>query len=249
MNVMLLVSAALMGFLGGAHCVLMCGGVVAMTCSALPLNRKSRPIAQVPYVLSYNAGRIISYAVAGAIVGALGSMFVQIAPIARLQLGLRLGAGVTMLLVGWYVAGFGPALRWMERAGQPLWKHMAPLARRLVPVRSPMHALALGLLWGWMPCGLVYAALASSLTAGSLLGGAGTMAAFGLGTLPALVAMGSGAALVARVARAPLVRRVAGLAMLAFGMIQIVFVGQAWTYLSFPDPAVVRMCHGHSGRP
>jgi sulfite exporter TauE/SafE len=248
MNVMLLVSAALMGLLGGAHCVLMCGGVVAMSCSALPLDRRSRPIAQMPYILAYNAGRIVSYAAAGAIAGALGSMFVRLAPVTRLQLGLRLAAGVTMVLVGLYVAGFGAALRWIERAGVPLWRHIVPLARRFVPVRSPMHALALGLLWGWMPCGLVYAALASSLTAGSSLGGAATMAAFGMGTLPALITMGSCAAVVARAARAPIVRWVAGATMLAFGMIQLLVVGRAWPYVSSRDVAVVSMCHGHVGR-
>jgi sulfite exporter TauE/SafE len=156
---------------------------------------------------------------------------------------------VTMVLVGLYVAGFGAALHWMERAGEPLWKHIAPLARRLVPVRSPMHAVALGLLWGWMPCGLVYAALASSLTAGSPLGGAGTMAAFGMGTLPALITMGTCAALVARAARAQLVRRIAGVTILAFGMIQIVVVGRAWPSSSSRGAPVVSMCHGQVVRP
>jgi sulfite exporter TauE/SafE len=219
---MLLASAALMGLLGGAHCVVMCGGIVAMTCSALPLERRGKPLAQIPFVLAYNIGRIACYAAAGAGAGAFGALFF------RFQLGLRLAAGVAMLAVGLYLAGFVALLRWAERAGEPLWRRVAPVARRLIPVRSPVHALALGLLWGWMPCGLVYVALAASATAGSPIGGATTMAAFGVGTLPALVTMGSAAALIARAARVPIVRRMAGLGIVVFGLLQVALASRSW---------------------
>jgi sulfite exporter TauE/SafE len=95
-------------------------------------------------------------------------------------------------------------------------------------VQSPGHALALGLLWGWMPCGLVYAALAAAATSGAPGAGALTMAAFGVGTLPTLVTMGTAAAFVARAARARLVRRMAGLTIVAFGVVQAALVGRAW---------------------
>jgi sulfite exporter TauE/SafE len=225
---MLLASAALMGFLGGAHCIVMCGGVVAVTCSALPPARRGRPLAQIPHVLAYNAGRILSYAAAGAAAGALGALFVGFGPVERLRLGLRLAASAAMLAVGLSVSGLTGPLRWAERMGEPVWRRVAPLARRLVPVRSPGHALALGLLWGWMPCGLVYAALAAAATSGAPGAGALTMAAFGVGTLPTLVTMGTAAALVARAARARLVRRMAGLTIVAFGVVQAALVGRAW---------------------
>lgn len=228
MTAMLLVSALLMGLLGSSHCVVMCGGVVAMTCSALPLARRGRVGAQLPYVLAYNAGRIASYAAAGAVAGALGATLASFGVVERAQLALRIAAGVMMIAVGLYVAGLARALRWLERAGEPVWRRVAPVARRLVPVRSPAQALALGLLWGWMPCGLVYAALAASVTSGGALGGAATMAAFGAGTLPTLVAMGSAAALVARLARVRWVRAAAGVAIVAFGVVQIAHVGVAW---------------------
>jgi sulfite exporter TauE/SafE len=240
MTAMLLVSALLMGLLGSSHCVVMCGGVVAMTCSALPLARRGRLAAQLPYVLAYNAGRIASYAAAGAVAGALGATLASFGVVERAQLALRIAAGAMMIAVGLYVAGLAHALRWLERAGEPVWRRIAPIARRLVPVRSPAQALALGLLWGWMPCGLVYAALAASVTSGGALGGAATMAAFGAGTLPTLVAMGSAAALVARLARVRWIRAAAGVAIVAFGIVQIAHVGAAWA--STEEPSHV-CCH------
>jgi sulfite exporter TauE/SafE len=233
MTPVLVVSAFVMGLVGSSHCVMMCGGVVAATCAALPLSREARWRAQVPYVLSYNAGRIASYATAGAIAGAVGASLSSFGVVERSQLALRIVAGVLMVAVGLYVAGFGPALRWIERAGEPLWRMVAPVARRFVPVRSPAQALALGVLWGWMPCGLVYAGLAAAVTSGSALGGAATMAAFGLGTLPMLVAMGSAASAVAGAARTGWLRAAAGVVLVVLGVTQ---TAHAWAASS----AVVR---------
>jgi sulfite exporter TauE/SafE len=234
-----------MGFLGSTHCVVMCGGVVAMSCSALPLAKRLSPRAQLPYTLAYNAGRIASYATAGAIAGALGAALASLGLVERAQLGLRFVAGTLMIAVGLYVTGVGGALRWIERIGEPMWKHVLPIARRLVPVRSPSGAFALGLLWGWLPCGLVYAALASAVTSGSAIGGAATMAAFGLGTLPTLLAMGSAAAFVARAARVRPVRMTAGIAIVAFGLVQVLHTGRAWARVREGSGAPV-CCAGHA---
>ena len=229
MNGLLVLSALIMGLLGSTHCVVMCGGVVAMTCSAVPLARRGRLLAQLPLLLAYNAGRIASYALAGAVAGALGARLASFGLVAGAQLGLRLVAGVAMVLVGLYVAGLARALRWLERAGEPAWKRVLPLARRLVPVRSLAAALGLGLLWGWMPCGLVYAALGGAVTSGSALAGAITMVAFGAGTLPTLLAMGSTAGVLARLARTGWVRRAAGAALIVLGCIQVTRAGMSWT--------------------
>jgi sulfite exporter TauE/SafE len=182
----------------------------------------------MPYVLAYNAGRIASYAAAGAVAGALGTTLQSLGAVEQVGLGLRLAAGLVMIGLGLYLAGFAGALHWAERAGEPLWRRIAPLARRLVPVRTPAHAVALGLLWGWMPCGLVYAALAAAVTSGSSIGGAVTMAAFGVGTLPTLITMGSAAGLASRLARRPRVRMAAALVVGTFGILQIGHVGVAW---------------------
>jgi uncharacterized protein len=244
---MLLVSALVMGLLGSTHCVVMCGGVVAMTCSALPPARRGKPLAQLPYTLAYNAGRIGSYAAAGAIVGGVGISLRTLGGVEQVTLGLRFGAGLMMIAIGFYLAGVGGALRWAEHVGEPLWKRIAPLARRLVPVRTPVQALALGLLWGWMPCGLVYAALAASLTSGSVLGGAATMAAFGCGTLPTLVAMGSAVALVARLARTRWIRAGAAFAIVCFGVVQIAHAEEAWAGVA--RTGTPACCKGHAALP
>jgi sulfite exporter TauE/SafE len=246
MNALMLASAWLMGLLGSSHCVAMCGGVVAMTCSALPVPRRSSLRAQLPYVLAYNAGRIASYATAGAIAGALGATLASLGLALRAQLGLRLVAGGMMIAVGLYVAGWGRSLRWVERVGEPVWKRIAPLAGRLVPIATPPQAFALGLLWGWLPCGLVYAAIAAAVTSGSAIGGAATMVAFGLGTLPMLLAMGSAAAMVARSARIRWVRTAAGSMILVFGIVQLVHTGRAWA-ASGTGPVPV-CCAGHHGQ-
>ncbi|MGD0676436.1 MAG: sulfite exporter TauE/SafE family protein [Polyangiaceae bacterium] len=227
MNGTFYVSALTMGLVGSTHCVVMCGGVVAMSCSALPLVRRQRTLAQLPYVLAYNAGRIVSYAVAGAAAGSVGAALITFGPVGRGPVLLRLFAALTMLGVGLHIAGLSAVLRWMEKAGAPLWRLVAPMAKRLLPVRHPSSALALGLVWGWMPCGLVYAALATAGTSGSGFAGAATMTAFGLGTLPMLVAMGSAGAAVARMARLRPVRVAAGAAMMAFGVLQLVHVGES----------------------
>ncbi len=247
MSLVLVLSAWLMGLLGSTHCVVMCGGVVAMTCSALPAAKRSSLRGGLPYALAYNAGRIASYAAAGAIAGALGAALASVGLVERAQLGLRLMAGVMMVAVGIYVAGLGRTLHWLERAGEPLWKRIAPLARRLVPVLSPSQAFALGLLWGWMPCGLVYAALAAAVTSGSAVRGAATMAAFGAGTLPTLLALGSAAAIIARAARVRAVRIAAGLGIVAFGILQVASAGSAWAAVRTGKAPTCCAGHHHAG--
>jgi sulfite exporter TauE/SafE len=130
-------------------------------------------------------------------------------------------------------------MRWIERAGEPVWRRIAQVARRFVPVRSPGQALALGLLWGWMPCGLVYTALAAAVVSGSALGGAVTMAAFGLGTLPMLLAMGFAASAVARAARIRWVRAAAGVALVVLGVMQ---TAHAWAASSAASGAGAHVC-------
>ena len=123
-----------------------------------------------------------------------------------------------MLLLGLYLAGWWPALAAVEKLGGRLWRHLEPLGRRLLPVRNPLQAFGLGLIWGWLPCGLVYAALAWALASGSAATGAVRMLAFGLGTLPMLLALGTAAERLGRIVRHPRLRQAAGGIILAFGL-------------------------------
>jgi len=200
----------LVGLLGGTHCVGMCGGIVG----ALSLGAPARWSMH----LAYNFGRIISYALAGAIAGALGAASMGLEGQVPVRLVLYLVANLMLVALGLYLLGVTRALAFTERFGQHLWHVLQPLTRRFLPARSVAQAFPLGLLWGWLPCGLVYSALASALTAASASRGALLMLAFGLGTLPNLLLAGIVLARLNEFVRRPLVRGISGLLVLGFGL-------------------------------
>jgi len=218
-----LASAFVVGLLGGVHCVGMCGGIVTALTFGLPAERRERVAAMLPFLLAYNAGRIASYTLAGALMGGAGMLLARLAPVQTAQRTLLVVAGLFMVAMGLYIAGWWTGLGRLERAGGLLWRRLEPYGRRLLPVRRPAQALALGTLWGWLPCGLVYSTLVWAVSAGGAAQGAALMLAFGLGTLPNLLLMGAAAGAVARLAQRPLVRQAAGAAVLLFG---------AWTLWS-----------------
>jgi len=200
----------LVGLLGGTHCVGMCGGIVG----ALSMGVTARWSMH----LAYNAGRIMSYAAAGAIAGALGAASMGLEGQIPVRLILYFIANLMLVALGLYLLGVTKALAFTERAGQRLWSHLQPLTRRFLPARSVAQAFPLGLLWGWLPCGLVYSALASALTAGSAARGGLMMLAFGLGTLPNLLLAGIVLARLNEFVRRPVVRTLSGLLVLGFGL-------------------------------
>jgi hypothetical protein len=200
----------LIGLLGGTHCIGMCGGIVG----ALSLGAGSRPELH----LAYNSGRIASYTLAGAIAGALGGASLALSGQLPLRIVLFVLANLMLVALGLYLMGITRALAFSERFGQKLWRHVQPLTRRFLPARSVAQAFPLGLLWGWLPCGLVYSALVTALTSGSALHGAGMMLAFGLGTLPNLLLAGLLAVRLKDYATRPAVRITAGLLVLGFGL-------------------------------
>ena len=213
-----LASAFVVGLLGGAHCVGMCGGIVTALTFGLPLERRQGVGAMLPFVLAYNIGRIASYAVAGGLMGGVGVLLSRLLPVQTAQRALLVLAGVFMVAMGLYLAGWWAGLGRLEQAGGVLWRRIEPYGRRLLPVQRPGQALVLGLLWGWLPCGLVYSTLVWSVSAGGAWQGAALMLAFGLGTLPTLLLMGAAAGAVARQTRHPVVRVLAGGAVLLFGL-------------------------------
>jgi len=249
----LLLSALAMGLLGSTHCVVMCGGVVGVLSGGLvQLGKDPRAArrAGARRALAYNAGRITSYATAGAIAGGLGALVDRVPALRGAELGLRLGAGLLMLGLGTYLAGVWHRFASIEKIGLPLWRRIEPVAKRFLPARTVPASLALGALWGWMPCGLVYAALALALGTGSALGGAAAMLAFGLGTLPTLLTMGAFAARVAQATRLAWVRRASGVAIVLFGALHVAAasaqIAQAARHTS-ASSAPHACCAGHHG--
>lgn len=196
------------GLLGGTHCAGMCGGIVGA------LSLQTATSSALPIHLAYNLGRIASYALAGALAGAVGYAFGDIVPVQR---GLYLFASLMLLALGLYLLGATKALAVIERGGQRLWTRIQPATRRFLPVRGPAQALPLGALWGWLPCGLVYSALTTALASGSPTHGALAMLAFGLGTLPNLLLAGLLLVRFRRFAQAPATRRISGLLVAGFG--------------------------------
>ncbi|MBE2295623.1 MAG: sulfite exporter TauE/SafE family protein [Phycisphaerales bacterium] len=214
-------AAFLIGLSGGAHCFGMCGGIIGALTLGLPPTPQHPLRARLPYLLAYNGGRIASYMLAGALVGGIGAWTTRLLSIHQAQLGLQLLAGLFMILLGLYLAGWHTTLRRVEQAGSVLWRHIEPLGRRWLPVRTPAQALGIGLVWGWLPCGLVYSVLVWAIGAGGALKGALLLLSFGLGTLPALLAIGTATAALARFMRQPLVRRLTGILVALFGVYEI----------------------------
>lgn len=206
----------LIGLLGGVHCAGMCGGIVSALSLQMPAQAGERSPAWVIH-LAYNLGRIASYAVAGAAMGALGSLGLLLNNALPVQMTLYVTANLMMVALGLYLTGMTGALAFTERAGQWLWRRVQPMTRRFLPVRGIAQALPLGALWGWLPCGLVYSVLTMTLLTGSAARGALTMLAFGLGTLPNLMLAGLLLARFRGVVRGRALRTGAGLLVLGFG--------------------------------
>ena len=211
-----LFSAFLVGLLGGGHCVGMCGGIVGAVSMMMP---GTRP--QIGYVLSYNAGRIASYTVAGLLAGWMGSSSLLLNHIFPIEKLLYLLASLMLIVLGLYLAGFWQGVLLLEKIGSVLWQHLQPLSKKLLPLSSLRQAFSLGLLWGWLPCGLVYSVLVAALATGSMAHGGLLMLIFGLGTLPTLLAMGMAAVRLKRFLQRVLVRRVSGLLVLGFGVLGV----------------------------
>ena len=212
-----LATAFLAGLLGSAHCFGMCGGIsglFAVQSSVRGLRR------QLPMALTYNAGRLASYAILGFTVAALGSQVVELSPaVAR---PVRLAAGVIIILVGLQIAFNFRVLDILERVGGIAWSRISPFAGRLLPVTSLPRALGLGLLWGLLPCGLVYSMLLVAATSLHAVDGALIMLAFGIGTTPAMLLTGLGAARLAQLMQDKRTRLGAGLLIVLLGILTLV---------------------------
>ena len=200
-------AAIIVGLLGSSHCVGMCGGIVGALNMGIAGDPGARPAARFVYQLAYNLGRIGSYLLVGVLAGTLGAGLAQlgITPLAG-----KLFAAGFMIALGLYLANWWRGLALLEKLGSKLWRHIQPLGQRLFPISSPLQAFLLGTLWGWLPCGLVYATVAWSLTTASAFDAALLMLGFGLGTLPAMLLVGNAFNYLKDWVRSPLIRTSAG---------------------------------------
>ncbi|WP_409269937.1 MULTISPECIES: sulfite exporter TauE/SafE family protein [unclassified Pseudomonas] len=217
----LLGSALVLGLLGGGHCLGMCGGLMGALTLAIPPEQRGR---RLRLLMAYNMGRILSYGCAGLLLG-LAGWAVASSPAA---LALRVIAALLLITMGLYLAGWWSGLTRIEALGRGLWRHIQPVASRLMPVSSAPRALLLGALWGWLPCGLVYSTLLWSASQGNAGYSAALMLAFGVGTWPVLLATGLAAERVNGLLRRRSVRVAGGVLVIVFGLWTLPGPHQHW---------------------
>ena len=208
----LLPVAFLAGFFGSGHCLGMCGPVVVLfeTANRTGAGGAWRRVA-------YNTGRLFFYALLGAVAGGVGMVLTQAAGVDAGLAVLRILAAALVVALGLNLLLDLQILRHLETGGAVLWRKLSPLARHVLPMNTLPRALGAGMLWGALPCGLVYGTVAIAATSGTAPGGAAVMLAFWLGTLPALLAAGASAQKLERWSRKPSLRRFTGATLVLVG--------------------------------
>ena len=211
-----LIAAFATGLLGSVHCIGMCGGIVGTL--SMGITKSKHPL---PFLLLYNIGRLSSYVLAGLLVASLGAASSDVFNQDTQQIGAWL-SGIFMIVLGLYIAGWWQLLSVLEKAGTYVWRYIQPFGNKLLPVTSYPQSFMLGALWGWLPCGMVYAMLVFALSSQDTLQGGLIMLAFGLGTLPTLLLLGTTAAKLQKLVQAPIVRQLSGTLILLFGLYSLI---------------------------
>jgi len=221
-------AAFLIGLFSTIHCIGMCGSIIGALSLSLPASIRDNRLKRFSFVTSYNIGRILSYTVAGLIAGGIGMGIFEASGLASGHTIIHTISLVMMVTIGLYLAGWLPQVAYFEKAGVPIWRQLEPIGRKMMPVDSMLKAFVYGMIWGWLPCGLVYTVLIWTLTSGSASNGALTMLAFGLGTLPTLISAGVMTSWLTRFAQSQNARRIIGIViiLLAIGSLFIPIGGE-----------------------
>ncbi len=219
------ISAFLMGLLGSTHCVAMCSGIVGVLSqkASNPVPAFSGKIVGV--VLTYNAGRIGSYCCIGVLAGFVGEFGFGFLDSETTLFYSRLLTSIFMASFAVYLMGWPSFLPYLEKKGQSIWRLISPLTRKLIPIRSLPQSFLLGLIWGWLPCGLVYSAVALSLSTTKAAYGAITMLSFGLGTLPALLLMGLASQKLTHLKKSTKIRQIAAAIVFVLAIMHLFSIG------------------------
>ncbi len=178
----LIVAALFMGLFGSPHCLGMCGGLV--TAFGLSMQEVS-PLKKRGLIATYHFSRLLSYAFLGLIAGLIGTT--ALAPLMDGNNVPRLLLGLVLVLIGLSMLGWA-SFNKLEKFGMAMWQKLSPLRQKVFPINTFPKAFFAGLLWGFLPCGLVYSALLMAAVSPNIATSALLMFAFGLGTVPMLVA-------------------------------------------------------------
>lgn len=208
-----------MGLFSSMHCIGMCGSIIGTLTLSLSPEIRNNKLRLLPFVFNYNLGRITSYTIAGGLAGIVGVLMIM--PFGELHGHrlLQLLSALVMMGAGLYIAGWFPRFAYIEKIGVRFWKTIEPFGRKLIPVKTHTHAYLFGMVWGWLPCGLVYSALALAATAGDVVKSALLMLAFGLGTLPAVMGVGIMTSILTRLSRTQRFKQIVGLFMMALALL------------------------------
>ena len=207
-------AAIFLGLAGSGHCLGMCGGIsTAIGVGTSGSQSETRMVA-------YHFGRILSYGLLGAAMGAAAGVI----DLPYWRIGLRYAAGIMLIAMGLYTLNWWKGLVYLERAGKILWNPVQQLARPLLPANSPLQAMGLGAVWGFLPCGLVYSALTWSAMHGDAIKGAYLMGLFGLGTVPVMLTASIGAHWMTSVLKASWFKSSVGLMLIAWGVFNILMI-------------------------
>ncbi len=205
-----LFSALLLGLAGSLHCVGMCGAIV----TAFSMNSKNKSFtAQFVSSLMNNLGRISTYIILGVIAGVISSVSSSLGFLT----GLRIIAALILIMVGVNLILNQKGFSWIESFGAKIWQHIKPMATAINPAKSNFHSYISGLLWGLIPCGLVYSAVTAATASGDITYSVLFMALFGFGTLLPLLAMGIGFSHLAYWMKKPWVKNSLAVLLIGFG--------------------------------
>ena len=229
----LIIAAFITGFLGSLHCVGMCGAIACSKMLFVGVQHKAnlpdaikeeggRPIFF--YSIIFNLSRIVTYAILGALIAFLGQKIILTTNLESLALGIRLSGAVLIALIG---LRFLINLRWVDKIevlGLKVWSVLKPKKSSRASSKSNIRQIiALGMLWGLLPCALVYTMLLTATTSGSAVSGAAIMFAFGLGTLPAMQGMSFFGDSVRVFAQKPWLRQAFGIALIVIAIYVFIF--------------------------
>lgn len=234
-----------LGLVSSFHCVGMCGGIMGALGLSTPQAVRQRRTHFLAYVFAYNAGRVLSYSLAGGLVWLLGALYPEALQSSKGHLLLRILGAAMMLAAGLHLSGWFPDFKRMEVIGRPLWQRLEPVAKRLLPVKSLPQALAYGALWGWLPCGLVYMALLYAVSQTAVANPVLMMAGFGLGTLPVMLATGFVIQPLLKLARSEKFRRIAGVFICLLALASVAFVPDNHAHHMTMEPTAGDHSHHH----
>jgi sulfite exporter TauE/SafE len=199
-------AALILGFAASGHCLVMCGGISAALGLATAKGADGKPRASL--LVAYQVGRMLSYAIAGGLLGGVLGFVVAWLDADAVRQGLRALSAVALAAAA--LVAFGVLRDPGSRIGRLVWPRLAPLGRRLLPVTNLRRAIGFGMVWGWMPCGFAYTVMVIAALEHDALRSAATMLAFGIGTAPAMIAVALGARRAASFAAGSTGRRFAG---------------------------------------